>query len=195
MKQKYGEIRELHFRHKEFAGWSCGGGVVVAPHRQVQPVRKPYYDYNNYYYYYFLHGDIYRESCYSCKYANTERPGDLTMGDFWGVESYGLRIDTMDGCSLVIASTEKGRKLLEQLSDAMVMVDVTMEQAVKANAQLAHPSETSTVRQQLAEQYALMDGVQMDAAFRKQHRKQIMKLHLKAMVPYKLKVKIRKLRK
>lgn len=195
MRDKCGPIRELHFRHKQFAGWSCGGGVVVVDNRRCSDVvRKPYYDYNNYYYYYFLHGDIYRESCYTCKYANTNRPGDFTMGDFWGVESYQLGIDTMQGCSLVIASTDKAKSLWNKLEKQFETAAVTMEQAVKANAQLSYPSKESKERVQLVQQHAMLTGREIDVAFRKKNRNRIMKLRVKAAIPYRIKVKIRSLR-
>lgn len=191
--QKNGKIKELRFRDKEFAGWSCGGALVVA-NGSGPEIRKAYFDYNNYYYYYFLHGDIYRESCYTCKYAGTDRPGDFTMGDFWGVESCDLCLDTSDGCSLVIANTEKARERLNDLCHSLELVKVTAEQATRSNAQLIRPSLKTGTRERLAAQFASMTGSQMDAAFRRQNKKQIFKLHIKALVPYKLKLKIRKMR-
>lgn len=196
-KRENGVIKELHFRRKDFAGWSCGGVVVVVDslNKPSKAIKKPFYDYNNYYYYDFLHGDIYRESCYTCKYASTNRPGDFTMGDFWGVESYNLPLDTQNGCSLVIANTEKAQKQLAGLQDQMDFVEVTKEQAVKANGQLSHPSRLTPARECLARQFETMDGAQIDEAFRRESRKQIAKLHLKAMVPYRMKVIMRKRRR
>lgn len=195
MNQRHGKVRELQFRGKEFAGWSCGGGVVVVdPLDSSRAIRKPYYDYNNYYYHYFLHGDIYRESCYTCEYANINRPGDFTMGDFWGVESYHLGGDTKDGCSLVIANTSKANALLPRLGQYLEIKEVTREQATKANAQLVHPSSESSIRSQLIEQHNSMTGAQIDEAFRRKNRKLILKLHLKAMIPYRVKYLLRKIR-
>ena len=60
---------------------------------------------------YFLSGDIYRKSCYTCQYANTNRPGDFTLGDYWGVEALRLPLDTADGCSLLMVNTKKAESL------------------------------------------------------------------------------------
>lgn len=196
MKRRHGIVKELHFRNKEFAGWSCGGVVVVvSSNGQKGAKRLPYYDYNNYYYYYFLQGDIYRESCYTCKYANTNRPGDFTMGDFWGVESYKLDLDTLGGCSLVIASTEKAKQLMPLLAEKLETAEVTMEQATKANGQLVHPSNVSAAREKLIADFETMDGAQMNAKFRSQNRRKTLKLHLKALVPFKVKRILRKMRR
>lgn len=192
LRQKYAAVKELHFRRKKFAGWSCGGVIVLDYKSQM--VQKPYYDYNNYYYYYYLRGDIYRQSCYQCKYANLNRPADFTMGDFWGAEGCRLDMDTFGGCSLVIVNTEKGKACFGQLAEEIKFAEVPVEQAVKANGQLKHPSPQSVRRDELARQYQTMDGKQIDAAFRMNHRKQIRKLHLKALIPYAVKVKLRKLR-
>jgi hypothetical protein len=29
-----------------------------------------------------------RPSCYHCKWASPERSGDITLGDYWGIEKY-----------------------------------------------------------------------------------------------------------
>ena len=54
----------------------------------------------------------YRNSCYNCKFANiSQRPGDLTIGDFWGISSKDKRFDER-GISSVISNSEKGQKLI-----------------------------------------------------------------------------------
>lgn len=88
-KERYGKIKALRFRSKEYAGWSCGGGVVVVDSSDCLK-KIPYRDFDNYYYAYFLSGDIYRKCCYSCKYANTKRVGDFSLGDYWGIEALNL---------------------------------------------------------------------------------------------------------
>lgn len=192
---KKGPIKDLHFRDKEFAGWSCGGVVILDGGKSNRKdTHLSYYDYNNYYYYYFLNSDIYRDSCYTCKYANTNRLGDFTMGDFWGVERYNLSLDTQNGCSLVIANTLKAQEIMREMTGALDMAEVTMDQATKANAQLIHPSEQSAVRQELAQQFEKLDAQGINRAFKKKNRKRIIKLHLKALIPYQIKAVIRKYR-
>ena len=187
----YGSVKELHFRDKEQAGWSCGGSFSVM--KKGKTVRQSYYDYNNYYYYYFLHGDIYRQSCYSCKYANTNRPGDFTMGDFWGVEKYDLPISSSKGCSLVIANTSRAQELLKVLENQIDIAAVTMEQAIKANGQLSHPTAESPEREALIHQFASLSGGEIRRLFRKNHKQAIFKLWIKAMIPFSVRQKLRKI--
>lgn len=194
--EKYGAVRQLHFRDKAFAGWSCGGMISYVPKTDgVSDRCRHYYDYNHYYYYYFLHGDIYRDSCYSCPYASLNRPGDFTMGDFWGVEKCGLPLSTREGCSLVLANTPRGQAILSELQDTLQLEEVTLEQACRGNAQLSHPSCRSVIRQRLAEEYETMSGRDMDRAFRRNNRKAILKHRIKALIPYSLRVRIRKIMK
>ena len=47
------------------------------------------------------------DACFSCHYCNTDRPGDITIADFWGVPA---EMDDGKGTSLVLANTEAGRQ-------------------------------------------------------------------------------------
>lgn len=55
----------------------------------------------------------YRECCYSCKYADIQREGDITLGDFFGGEnvmptvSVKWKIKAEDGGSLVLVNSSK----------------------------------------------------------------------------------------
>ncbi|WP_418213328.1 Coenzyme F420 hydrogenase/dehydrogenase, beta subunit C-terminal domain [Bacteroides difficilis] len=54
----------------------------------------------------FLKGVILRESCYSCRYTQKCRVGDLSLGDFWGYKNENK------GISLCLTNTIKGKMLL-----------------------------------------------------------------------------------
>ena len=194
-KRRYGRIKELRFRSKEYAGWSCGVGVVVVDTLDDKKERKvPYRDFDNYYYSYFLSGDIYRKCCYSCKYANTKRVGDFSLGDYWGVEALNLPLQTENGCSLLLVNTDRAEKLLEIVAN-LDKVETTIEQAVHCNKQLNAPSKLPESLQKRIEEFETMDGQQIQKVYLKTHRKTVIKGRLKALVPYKLKLLIRSRRK
>ena len=194
--EKYGPVRRLHFRDKAFAGWSCGGMISCSSKSEGgADCSRHYYDFNHYYYYYFLHGDIYRDSCYTCPYASLNRPGDFTMGDFWGVEKLGLELQTREGCSLVLTNTPRGQALLEDLGDVLRLEEVTLEQACRGNVQLSHPPALSGERPRLIREYETLSGRDMDSAFRRNHRKAIVKHWIKTRIPYSLRVRIRRIMK
>lgn len=84
----------------------------------------------------FLNGLCYTENCYSCHYAQTERVGDLTIGDSWGTELSG---ELSKGVSLALCQTEKGKELLDMME--FDFHDVNIENAIQCNHQLRHPSD------------------------------------------------------
>lgn len=192
-RERYGKIKALRFRSKEYAGWSCGGGVVVIDTSDCLK-KIPYRDFDNYYYSYFLSGDIYRKSCYTCKYANTKRVGDFSLGDYWGVEALNLPIQTENGCSLLLVNNERAQKLLETVVD-LDKVETTIEQAARCNKQLNEPSRLSESRQKRIEEFESMSGQQIQKAYLQTHRKTVMKGKLKAWVPYRMRLFIRRYRR
>lgn len=188
-RERYGKIKALRFRSKEYAGWSCGGGVVVVDSSDCLK-KIPYRDFDNYYYSYFLSGDIYRKSCYSCKYANTNRVGDFTLGDYWGVEALNLSLQTENGCSLLLVNNRHAMQLLDEI-ESLDRVETTVEQAAHCNKQLNAPSKLMDSRQKRIEEYVSMSGQQIQKVYLKTHRKTVVKGKLKALMPYKLKLLIR----
>ena len=114
------------------------------------------------YYYMFLKSYIYRNSCYSCKYACKNRCGDITIGDYWGIEKahsevlkeneYGL--DYKNGISCLIVNTEQGIKVLEKYKSGLRLLDSAFEKAAKENGQLRCPSRgDENKREQVLELY------------------------------------------
>lgn len=192
-RERYGKIKALRFRSKEYAGWSCGGVVVVVDSSDCLK-KIPYRDFDNYYYSYFLSGDIYRKSCYSCKYANTNRVGDFTLGDYWGVEALNLPLQTENGCSLLLVNNQHAMQLLDEI-ESLDRVETTVEQAAHCNKQLNAPSKLMDSRQNRIGEYESMSGQQIQKEYLKNHRKTVVKGQLKALMPYKLKLLIRSARK
>lgn len=192
-KKRYGKIDTLRFRSKEYTGWSCGVVVVVV---DVDKKKKkiPYRDFDNYYYSYFLSGDIYRKCCYSCKYANTKRVGDFSLGDYWGVEALKLALPTENGCSLLIANDDRAMKLLNSVTE-LNKVETTIEQAAHCNKQLNEPSKLPESRLKRIQEFENMTGEEIQKVYLNTHRKLVVKGMLKSMIPYKLKLLIRSKRK
>lgn len=93
------------------------------------------------YYSSFLNGLFYRESCYDCKYAKSERISDITIGDFWGLgEKIPFESDTSNGVSVALINTEKGNTLFNNIKNKIFFEKRTIEEAIAGNDQLRHPS-------------------------------------------------------
>lgn len=192
-RKRYGQIKALRFRSKEFAGWSCCGGVVVVA--AAHCLKKiPNRDFDNYYYAYFLSGDIYRKSCYTCKYANTKRVGDFSLGDYWGVEALNLPLRTENGCSLLLVNNPRAMRLLDKI-ESLNRVETTVEQAARCNKQLNEPSKLPDSREKRMKEFESLSAEDIQRIYLKTHRKTVVKGQLKALMPYRLKLLIRGLRK
>ena len=61
----------------------------------------------------FLNNICLRKSCSTCKYCSQNRAGDITLGDFWGIEEISQNFNDNKGTSLVIINTKKGKDLFE----------------------------------------------------------------------------------
>lgn len=57
--------------------------------------------------------------CYNCPYAHIPRQGDITLGDYWGVENHHPDWPIDKGISSILANNEKGKQALNQLSDVL----------------------------------------------------------------------------
>ncbi len=96
----------------------------------------------NFYYHGFLEGWTYRESCYNCPYANADRTSDLTAGDFWGVGEP-LSNELKKGLSVALVITDKGQRLIDSISEKVFIEERQIQEAVRGNGQLNHPSANS----------------------------------------------------
>lgn len=192
--KRYGNVQEIRFRSKEYAGWGVGGTITAVSHHPPKSETMAYRDFNNYYYAYFLRGDIYRKCCYACQYANMNRPGDFTMGDYWGVEALHLSLDTAAGCSLLLVNNDHAEALIKEIHD-LHLIETTLEQATHCNGQLKGATKLSSKRARLLAEYESMDGKQIQKEYMKSEKEYVIKGAVKALIPYRIKLQLRRLRR
>ena len=111
--------------------------------------------YEDFYYRHFLGASGYRESCYQCKYANTERISDLTMGDYWGVEKIHPELPLKQGVSAILANTEKAKRFIAQGHLSMKLVNSEVEKMCLYQTNLVSPSQKPKCRKYF---YVLLKG-------------------------------------
>ena len=88
----------------------------------------------------FLLGLFYRDSCYSCKFATSKRVSDLTIGDYWDkAKEYNALINSNDGLSQMHINSEKGQKLINELSTKIASEPIELEKLLKHSLQLQEP--------------------------------------------------------
>lgn len=96
---------------------------------------------------------MFRKSCGKCHFANTKRPSDITIADFWGWEKTNPSFNADNkGVSLVLLNTEKGRKLFEAIKGKMNTFPADIEDCMQPN--MMHPSDIHPKRDQFEKEYA-----------------------------------------
>ncbi len=88
----------------------------------------------------FSKNRICRQSCAQCRYANLDRCGDLTIGDFWTVKKLNKKWDDDRGTSLVICNTAKGKDFFSGISfplKAQVEREDVMQRSLSAPSRMS----------------------------------------------------------
>lgn len=149
----------------------------------------------------FLDGEIYRENCYECKYATRLRVGDLTIGDYWGIEhehpellgKYGY--EEKKGISCILANSNKGLAICKESSDLLQMNESTFSKVSNRNGQLKQPSEKKESREKILQLYSEYGYEKVEGWFRKKYMKQIIAHSIYNKIPRKVGIKLKKILK
>ena len=111
------KIKNVNCRTKEF-GWDplyltveFQDGTRQIAHRNTDPFEKLFHSFAGQ-----------RECCYACAFSTFPRQGDITLGDFWGIQNYDAALDDGKGTSFVSLNSEKGKRLFESLYQSAAMV-------------------------------------------------------------------------
>lgn len=143
LQKKYkGNLSKYIFRDKDY-----GHNVIGNLQFKNKNSKKALYSYCSTYYTSFLKNDILRESCFNCKYANIERPGDITICDYWGVQKEEPEFykecneKKIVGISAIIINSEKGEAFFEEKKEDFLLKESTIEKVRSNNACLAYPSK------------------------------------------------------
>ncbi len=130
LEKRYGQkVNQFVFRDKQF-GWHGHVGVAMTKNRQYV---------TNEYVKVFYSSFALNECCYHCRFANLNRPGDITIGDCWGIEKAYPEFDDNKGCSLIILNNPKGSELWGRISAAFDIQTMEKNQILQPN--LLHPTE------------------------------------------------------
>lgn len=137
-----GRVVGISFRDKDGSSRYCAR-IDVQGRKGLRTLRLRSSDLS--YYRHFLQGVIFRENCYNCPYAGLARAGDLTIGDYWGVEKrhaqafaagdMPLRADW----SCILAASPKGQRLLHTHGADLMLYVSEPEWVAEDNQQLNHP--------------------------------------------------------
>ena len=150
-------VTDMKFRDK-VKGWGLKGSITYrfpdgSVKRKLVPVN------TSSYYRLFLTSEIYRENCYQCKYASQKRTGDITIGDYWGIENehpeylQNEQLNPEEGISCILVNTARGKKLLSQYGTDLTLLPSSFEKASRKNEQLTRPSHKGKNRETILKIY------------------------------------------
>lgn len=94
-----------------------------------------------------------RPSCYRCPYASMTRPGDFTLGDFWGLLPGELPGQQDRGVSLLLVNTAHASHIFDRLP--LGRETFPPERAIAGNPRLASPTQQPPDRAAFFAAYAL----------------------------------------
>lgn len=87
----------------------------------------------------YMNSYLDRPSCSKCAFIKEYRAGDLTVGDFYGVQEMLPQFSDGKGVSIVMINTEKGKKFFEQVQKNLEIQQITLEQGFYKNHKKASP--------------------------------------------------------
>ena len=132
-KKKAKKVKKICFREKSF-GWR--NQELNVDFEDNSSYHKPIWE--DQFYRLFTGNYILRDSCYSCKFANLHRMGDITIGDFWNIKNIKPEFEDTLGVSSVFVNSKKGKELFENICNNFELFECEVEDCKQHN--LYNPS-------------------------------------------------------
>lgn len=123
-------IGKINFRNKRGCGWHDSTLCIEDTQGEVlidEPHSKALFSCL-----YFSHY-ILRPSCFSCRYADLNRAGDITIGDYWGIEKHHPELDDNKGVSLVMVNTDKGHDIIRDIENKCSFTSLNEDECMQPN--------------------------------------------------------------
>lgn len=148
--RKKQKTRNISFRTPKYHTYNFN--LTLTDDNDREFYRKPVNSNDNYQLGYH-HALIYRENCYQCIYAKEERIADLTIGDFSGLGKFAECKYDRHNVSCILVNSDKGKVLLENLKNVLVIDERPLAEALRVEKQLQHPSIPHPQRKKFCEYY------------------------------------------
>lgn len=150
-----GKILQMNFRSKANRGWGTQYLLRTATKTKTNILALDRYGKH------FMAGDCYRECCYQCAYANMDRVGDITVGDFWGIFQSHPEFYSEKGISSVFVNTDKGMQLFEQMRKFAQVIPASIQEGMIKQGNLHHPTVRPSARDSFYERIDTEDYIHM----------------------------------
>lgn len=103
-------LESFNFRLKENNIYNCSSFSYKIKNLPEQKVFGESLWFNGFF------GNLYAPNhCVNCHYQNSDRYGDLSLADFWGIENHDKSWNDGKGTSMIMVNSKKGQALLKQI--------------------------------------------------------------------------------
>lgn len=152
-------ISEYNFRDKSITWKHCG--KIKYKNKLGKTLNELFIPQMSSFYKLFLDRYIFRDSCYKCHFANSNRVSDITLGDFWGIEEEfpevllenGGKLDKKKGISFICVNSQKGKYMLNLIMSDISIYNSDYYRASKHNTQLLKPMDMPKLREKVLLKY------------------------------------------
>lgn len=72
-----------------------------------------------------------QQRCLKCKWCSLNRPGDMSIGDYWGVEKYHPEFDDGYGVSLCISNNGKGDSMVAEIAGEVESIELHEDEIIQ----------------------------------------------------------------
>ena len=120
------KVKGVNFRNKE-NGWKVST-LEVKFEKTLYTKDK----YSDGYYNLFLKNYIIRDACHHCPYTNFAHPADITIADFWGIETKKPHLDDDTGTSLLIINSLIGFDIFSKIKNDFIWEEAKADECLQA---------------------------------------------------------------
>lgn len=84
-------------------------------------------------------------NCLKCRFQGDNRQGDISLGDFWGIENHDKALNDGKGTSMVRVNSKKGKLLIESIRQSCILLKETPLDWIRSgqgNCKMANPNQS-----------------------------------------------------
>ena len=125
----------------------------------------------------YLNNCYIRESCFNCRFKGKDRVGDITLGDFWGINKIDKSLDDDKGTSLILINTENGKEIFNKIKSDLIFKEESIDNPTNYN-----PAIINSVKDNTSDSYheSLKNLIFLDSV--KKYKKKKLKTRIKEII-------------
>ncbi|MDD4730270.1 MAG: Coenzyme F420 hydrogenase/dehydrogenase, beta subunit C-terminal domain [Dysgonamonadaceae bacterium] len=144
-KEQHSSVISFNFRSKKIVNEQLKQDVTKTQFANGKIIENE----NDIFYNVFIQALILRPSCGECIFANTNRVGDLTIGDFNNMYELMPEVEKSVNFSTIIVNTEKGNMIKDRMNKIMETYPAKLKNIAKYNSALISSTKMNENRSNL----------------------------------------------